>query len=47
LHCLLADFGVVDAPPHACPPTDRQVDRDQVARVAQQVIDDLHSQGIL
>ena len=47
LHCILADFDVVDAPTHACPAGEPQVDRDQVARVAQQVIDELHSQGVL
>ena len=47
LHCILADFDVVDAPSFSCPPAEEVVDRDQIARVAQRVIDELRSQGAL
>ena len=51
LHCLLADFNVVDAPPHACPPPPTEdIDYQQIAEVteiAQQVVDDLRRRGVL
>ncbi|MDC0937102.1 dihydrodipicolinate synthase family protein, partial [Pirellulales bacterium] len=47
LQCILADFGVVETPPGGCPPARPSVDRDQIARIAQEVIDDLRKQGAL
>lgn len=47
LHCILADFGVVETPAGGCPPGPPKVDREQVARIAQQVLDDLRRQGAI
>jgi 4-hydroxy-tetrahydrodipicolinate synthase len=47
LQCLLADFGVVESPPGGCPPSRGEIDREQIARIAQQVIEDLRKQGAL
>ena len=47
LHCILADFGVVETPAGGCPPDSPQVGREQVAMIAQQVLDDLRKRGAI
>ncbi len=47
LHCILADFGVVETPAGGCPPQPPQVDREQVAMIAQRVLDDLRKRGAI
>lgn len=47
IHCILSDFGVVDSPAHECPVPLGDIDRDRVARIAQQVIEDLRKRGVL
>ncbi len=47
LHCILADFGVVDAPLAECPPRTGDIDRDRVGHIAQAVIERLRDQGMI
>ncbi len=47
LQCILADFGVVDAPPEGCPPRTGNIERDRIAHIAQGVIEQLRQRGLL
>ncbi len=49
LHCLLADFGVVQQPIEGCPDTGPAgpVDRQQIAHIAQSVVEELRRQGMM
>jgi dihydrodipicolinate synthase/N-acetylneuraminate lyase len=51
LQCILSDFGVVEQPPGGCPPRPQNgpapVERDQIAHIAQSVIDELHKRGVM
>jgi 4-hydroxy-tetrahydrodipicolinate synthase len=47
LHCILADFGVVDAPVEGCPPRTGDIDQDRIAHIAQGVIDQLKQRGLV
>ncbi len=47
LHCILADFDVVDDPPYTCPARTGNMPRDQIAHIAQEVIQELRGRGVL
>ncbi|MFA9479814.1 dihydrodipicolinate synthase family protein [Phycisphaerales bacterium AB-hyl4] len=51
LHCLVADFGLIDPPSEGCPPRNGQpaagVGREHISHIAQQVIDQLRQRGVL
>ncbi len=47
LHCILADFGVVEAPPQSCPPRTGDVQHDRVTHITQAVLEELRQKGIV
>ena len=47
LQCILADFGVTDAPHEGCPTRSGDIDRDRIAHIAQGVIENLRQKGVL
>jgi 4-hydroxy-tetrahydrodipicolinate synthase len=47
LHCIMADFGVVDAPREGCAPRSGNNERDRVAQITERVIHELREQGVL
>ena len=47
LQCILADFGVVDAPVDGCVPRTGDVEKDKVAQIAQEVMAKLRERGMV
>src|SRR5689334_1486971 len=47
LHCLLADFGFVDAPPEGCPPRHSDLEPYRVTKIADEVVQELRKQGMV
>jgi 4-hydroxy-tetrahydrodipicolinate synthase len=47
LQCILADFGVVDAPLGGCIPRSGDLERDKVAQIAQEVMSKLRERGVI
>jgi len=47
LHCLLADFELVEPPPGGCKPRERSGERVQVERVVLEVIQALQKRGMV
>lgn len=47
LHCLLADFGYVEAPSEGCPPRKRPAQERQVSQIVGGVVDELRRKGVL
>jgi dihydrodipicolinate synthase/N-acetylneuraminate lyase len=47
LHCIMADFDVVDEPHEGCAPRSGNVERDRVAQITERVIHELREQGVL
>jgi dihydrodipicolinate synthase/N-acetylneuraminate lyase len=45
--CILADFGIVDAPGGGCPTRSGDMDKDRIAHIAQGVIENLRDKGVL
>jgi 2-dehydro-3-deoxy-D-pentonate aldolase len=46
LQCILADFGVVDAPSEGCLPRTGNVERDKVMQVTEAVMSALRQRGV-
>jgi len=46
LQCILADFGVVDAPAEGCVPRTGNLQSDRVAQVTQAVMEALRAKGM-
>ena len=47
LRCILADFGVVDAPTEGCAPRTGDVNRDKITQITEGVIAQLRGRGLL
>ncbi|MCC7084442.1 MAG: dihydrodipicolinate synthase family protein [Pirellulales bacterium] len=47
LHCIMADFRVVDEPGEGCAPRSGSLERDRVAQITERVIYELREQGVL
>ncbi len=47
LQCILADFGVVDAPLEGCVTRSGDLERDKVAQIAQEVMSKLRERGVI
>jgi 4-hydroxy-tetrahydrodipicolinate synthase len=47
LHCIMADFGVVDEPREGCASRSGNLERDRVAQITERVIHELREQGVL
>jgi len=47
LQCILADFGVVDAPVEGCLPRTGDIEKDKVAQIAQEVMARLRERGVV
>ena len=47
LHCILADFGYVDAPAEGCAPRTGGPDQDRVAQITRSVIRQLREKGVM
>ncbi|HTL30065.1 MAG TPA: dihydrodipicolinate synthase family protein [Tepidisphaeraceae bacterium] len=47
LQCILADFGVVDAPLGGCVTRSGDLERDKVAQIAQEVMSKLRERGVI
>jgi 4-hydroxy-tetrahydrodipicolinate synthase len=47
LHCILADFGVVDPPPGGCAPRTGNMSRDKIAQIAHEVVEKLRERGAI
>jgi dihydrodipicolinate synthase/N-acetylneuraminate lyase len=47
LQCILADFGVVDAPPGGCAPRKASVEQDKVRQVTDAVMQRLRDRGVV
>jgi dihydrodipicolinate synthase/N-acetylneuraminate lyase len=47
LHCIMADFGVVDEPREGCASRSGNIERDRVAQITERVIHELREQGVL
>jgi len=47
LQCILADFGVIDAPAAGCAPRAGNLQRDKVAQIAHEVIQTLRERGVV
>ena len=47
LRCIIADFGVVDAPPGGCAPRTGNMPRDKVAEITNEVMAALRERGVL
>jgi len=47
LQCILADFGVVDAPADGCAPRLGDIQKDKVAQIAQEVMSKLRERGVI
>lgn len=47
LHCILSDFGYIDAPPESCPTRTGNMQEDRVSQITQAVLHNLRQQGVL
>lgn len=47
LHCIMADFGIVEPPPGGCAPRTGNMSRDKIAQIAQEVVEKLRERGAL
>ena len=47
LQCIMADFGLVEAPPGGCAPRTGNMSRDKIAQIAQEVVEKLRERGAL
>jgi 4-hydroxy-tetrahydrodipicolinate synthase len=47
LQCILADFGLVDAPKDGCAPRTRNIERDRISQVVVEVIKALEQRGVV
>jgi 2-dehydro-3-deoxy-D-pentonate aldolase len=47
LQCILADFGVIDAPLEGCVTRSGDLERDKVAQIAQEVMSKLRERGVI
>ena len=47
LQCIMADFGVVEAPSEGCIPRTGNLERDRIAQVATAVMTELRQRGVL
>jgi 4-hydroxy-tetrahydrodipicolinate synthase len=47
LHCILADFGYVDAPAEGCAARSGNLDQDRVAQITRSVIRQLREKGVM
>ena len=47
LQCILADFGVVEAPAGGCPPRTGHIEQDRISHIAATVLETLRQRGAL
>jgi 4-hydroxy-tetrahydrodipicolinate synthase len=47
LRCILADFGFVEAPPEGCPTRGQELEHYRAGKIADDVIKELRSQGLI
>jgi len=47
LQCILADFGLVQAPPEGCPTRTGSVEQERVAQITKKVVHELRQRGVL
>jgi 4-hydroxy-tetrahydrodipicolinate synthase len=47
LHCILADFGCVDAPSAGCPPRTGNINHDRISHIAATVLEELQRRGAI
>ncbi len=47
LQCIMADFGVVDAPEEGCVPRSGNIEKDKVAQITEEVMTRLRKRGMV